>query len=111
MNFIAEGLTGLGTAGVIGLGVFSLLMSGFFSGCETGYMSVSRVRLRNLPEPDGPLVRRLRLQLRRIEDPILTCLIGTNLFNVFFTALVTAVLSERFGARGGGWPWAWCRSW
>jgi putative hemolysin len=101
MNFITEGLTGLGTAGVIGLGVFSLLMSGFFSGCETGYMSVSRVRLRNLPEPDGPLVRRLRLQLRRIEDPILTCLIGTNLFNVFFTALVTVVLSERFGARGG----------
>ncbi|MCK9995145.1 MAG: DUF21 domain-containing protein [Candidatus Krumholzibacteria bacterium] len=100
MNGIIEGLTGLGPGGVVGLGVFSLFMSGFFSGSETGYMSVSRVRLRTLPEGDRPLARRLHLQLRRIEDPILTCLIGTNLFNVFFTALVTAVLAERFGARG-----------
>jgi len=100
VSFLTEGLAGLGIAGIIGLGVFSLLMSGFFSGCETGYMSVSRVRLRTLPDADRPLVRRLQLQLRRIEDPILTCLIGTNLFNVFFTAMVTAVLAERFGARG-----------
>jgi len=100
VNLISEGLAGLGSVGLVGIGLFSLLMSGFFSGSETGYMSVSRVRLRNLPNADSPLVRRLRLQLRRIEDPILTCLIGTNLFNVFFTALVTAVLVERFGARG-----------
>ncbi len=100
MNLITEGLAGLGPASIIGLGAFSLLMSGFFSGSETGYMSVSRVRLRNLPNADSPLVRRLRRQVRRIEDPILTCLIGTNLFNVFFTALVTTVFAERFGARG-----------
>ncbi len=100
MNGIIEGLAGLGSGGVIGLGIFSLFMSGFFSGSETGFMSVSRVRLRILPEGDRPRVRRLHHQLRRIEDPILTCLIGTNLFNVFFTALVTAVFAERFGARG-----------
>jgi len=100
VNIITEGLAGVGPLGVIGLGAFSLLMSGFFSGSETGYMSVSRVRLRTLPDADRPLVRRLNLQLRRIEDPILTCLIGTNLFNVFFTALVTAVFAERFGTRG-----------
>ena len=100
MSIFTEGLAGLETVGVLGLGVFSLFMSGFFSGCETGYMSVSRVRLRSLPDAERPLVRRLQLQLRRIEDPILTCLIGTNLFNVFFTAMVTAVLAERFGARG-----------
>ncbi len=91
---------GLGLLWMIGLGAFSLLMSAFFSGCETGYMSVSRVRLRNRPSSDSAAVRRLRSQLRRIEDPILTCLIGTSLFNVFFTALVTVELSSRFGARG-----------
>jgi len=94
------GLFGLGPLWMVGLGVFSLLMSAFFSGSETGYMSVSRVRLRNRPASDSTAVRRLRSQLRRIEDPILTCLIGTNLFNVFFTALVTAELSVRFGAQG-----------
>jgi len=101
VNLLNDGLIGPGTAVVIGLGAFSLFMSGFFSGCETGYMSVSRVRLRNLPHADSPLVRRLEYHLHRIEDPILTCLIGTNLFNVFFTAMVTTLLTERFGARGG----------
>jgi CBS domain containing-hemolysin-like protein len=86
--------------GIIGLGVFSLLMSAFFSGSETGYMSVSRVRLRNMEAAGHPLARRLGRQLRRIEDPILTCLIGTNLFNVFFTALVTTEFGKRFGAKG-----------
>jgi CBS domain containing-hemolysin-like protein len=86
--------------GFLGLGVLSLLLSAFFSGSETGYMSVSRVRLRNMPGHDSPLGRRLRQQLRRIEDPILTCLIGTNLSNVIFTALITTELVSRFGARG-----------
>ena len=102
MNLVTEGLAGLGSTGIIGLGAFSLLMSGFFSGSETGYMSVSRVRLRNLPNFNSPLVRRLQLQVRRIEDPILTCLIGTNFFNVLLTVLVTTVFAERFGA-GGEW--------
>ena len=100
MNLNGDGLFGMGALWMIGLGAFSLLLSAFFSGCETGYMSVSRVRLRHRPASDSAAVRRLRSQLRRIEDPILTCLIGTNLFNVFFTALVTAELSARFGAQG-----------
>ena len=100
MTGITEGLIGLGPGGLFSLGAFCLFMSAFFSGCETGYMSVSRVRLRNIPQAESAPVRRLMRQLRRIEDPILTCLIGTNLFNVFFTALVTAVLTDRYGVRG-----------
>jgi|GEM_PF-1053321 len=94
------GLDHLGLSGVFGLGLFSLMMSALFSGSETGYMSVSGVRLRNLENHDSPAVRRLQKQVGRIEDPIVTCLIGTNLFNVFFTALVTADLTARFGERG-----------
>jgi putative hemolysin len=100
MTGITEGLTGLGPGGLFGLGAFCLFMSAFFSGCETGYMSTSRVRLRNLPQAETASVRRLMHQLRRIEDPILTCLIGTNLFNVFFTAMITAVFTDRYGALG-----------
>jgi CBS domain containing-hemolysin-like protein len=91
----------LGWDAVAALGFGCLLLTAFFSGIETGYMSVSRVRLRRLEESDGR-ARTLRRQLERLEDPILTCLIGTNLFNVLFSALVTVAFTERFGVRGEG---------
>lgn len=74
-----------------------LLASAFFSGTETGLMSVSRIRLRSRPDAETAALNRLLL---RVEDPILTCLIGTNLTNVLGSALVTAALTVRFGARG-----------
>jgi len=78
----------------------SLFMSGFFSGTETGFMSASRVRLTRAANPDAVGVRSLLKNLRNIEDPILTCLIGTNLFNVTFTAVMTAELTSRYGSQG-----------
>ncbi|PID80646.1 hypothetical protein CSB20_06410, partial [bacterium DOLZORAL124_64_63] len=77
-----------------------LVFSAFFSGTETGYMSVSRVRLRFSGEDESPLGRRLLEQLKNIEDPILTCLVGTNLFNVMASAVATWVLTARFGEDG-----------
>ncbi|HPF34133.1 MAG TPA: CNNM domain-containing protein [Candidatus Krumholzibacteria bacterium] len=74
-----------------------LLASAFFSGTETGLMSVSRIRLRSRPEAETAALRRL---LVRVEDPILTCLIGTNLTNVLGSALVTSALTLRYGPRG-----------
>ena len=75
--------------------------SGFCSGCETGLMSVSRVRLwhatRQHPHRRAEALQRL---LGHLEDPILTCLIGTNLFLVLGTAVLTVALSARYGARG-----------
>jgi len=85
---------------VILVALVSLAMSAIFSGAETGFMSASRVRLRSAVDPDAPGVRKLLDMLRNIEDPILTCLIGTNLFNVSFTAVITAALTARFGDRG-----------
>jgi len=78
-----------------------LLASGFYSGAETGFMSVSRIRLSYLRRRREPgWARELSQLVRRVEDPILTCLIGTNLFNVLGSAVVTAVLSARHGPRG-----------
>jgi magnesium and cobalt exporter, CNNM family len=89
---------GLGLAGlIVALGLF---LSAFFSGAETGYMSVSRVRLRRRGRDDTPAGRRLLKQLRRIEEPILACLIGTNLSNVLLSAVATMVLTERYGQNG-----------
>ncbi len=79
-----------------------LLGSAFFSGTETGLMSVSRVRLRRSPAGDTPRGRRLRRVLRDLEDALMTCLVGNNLVNVAFSALVTVVLTERLGDSGQG---------
>jgi len=88
------------TPQIIAVTLVSLFMSGFFSGTETGFMSASRVRLQRAANPDTPGIRTLLRYLRNIEDPILTCLIGTNLFNVTFTAVVTAALTASHGQQG-----------
>jgi len=85
---------------VILVAVVSLGLTGLFSGIETGLMTVSRVRLQRIIDPDAPRVRNLLAKLHNIEDPILTCLICTNLFNVSFTAVVTAVLTARYPDHG-----------
>ena len=80
----------------------ALLGSAFFSGCETGLMTVSRVRLHRLARGGDRRVRRLRGWLDRPDQGILTCLVGTNLSNVIASAVATAVLSALLGARGEG---------
>lgn len=79
-----------------------LAASAFLAGTEFGLMSVSRVRLRRSPAGDTPRGRRLRKLLRDLEEPVMTCLVGNNLVNVAFSALLTMVLTERFGDAGQG---------
>jgi len=78
-----------------------LLASGFMSGTETGLMSVSRIRLRFLElRREHARARALARLLDRVEDPILTCLIGTNLFNVLGSAVLTVAFTARYPERG-----------
>lgn len=88
---------------LLGLGLVACLVgSAYFSGTETGLMSISRVRLRRSPAAESPRGRRLRRLLRDLEEPVMTCLVGNNLVNVAFSALVTMVLTARFGDSGQG---------
>lgn len=82
---------------VLGAGLF---FSAFFSGVETGFMSVSRVRLRRSGAGDTPAGRRVLELTRNLENPILTCLVGTNLFNVLFSAVLTLSLTAVLGEHG-----------
>lgn len=86
------------TTGLVFLG--SLLLSAFFSGSETGLMSVNRARLRQRRGAGDGRARHLESLLGRIEDPILTCLIGTNVTNVLGSAVVTAAFTARWEHRG-----------
>lgn len=97
-------MTQTGGSGLVGaLAVLACLAgSAYFSGTETGLMSVSRVRLRRSADGDTARGRRLRGLLRDLEDPVLTCLVGNNLVNVAFSALVTVALTARFGDSGQG---------
>ncbi len=81
------------------VGVCCLFGGGFFSGTETGVMSVSRARVRRLrnAHPGSRTAALVERMLDQIEDTILTCLIGTNLFNVVFSALVTVAVTTRLG--------------
>ncbi len=75
--------------------------SAFFSGSETGLMSASRIRLRGRAQRRrDPRLRTLERLLLRLEDSILTCLIGNNLVNVLASAVATAALAARFGPDG-----------
>jgi putative hemolysin len=86
---------------VIAITAVCLVASGFFSGSETGLMSTSRVRLRRLTRGgSGTRNAQVMQLLERLEESILGCLIGTNLFNVLGSAVMTVALTARFGDRG-----------
>ena len=82
--------------------LLALLGSAFFSGCETGLISVSRVRLMHRARQGDARVSSLRRLLGRLDDAILTCLVGTNLSNMLASAVTTALLSALLGASGEG---------
>lgn len=82
--------------------LLALLGSAFFSGCETGLLTVSRVRLaRRQRDGDGRVAGLERL-LAHLDDAVLTCLVGTNLSNVAASAVTTALLSALLGPTGEG---------
>lgn len=86
---------------VIVITVCCLFGSAFCSGTETGLMSVSRIRiyLREKQSSSSKLIK-LKKYIEKIEAPILACLIGTNLFNVIATSVVTAYLISVYKEKG-----------
>jgi len=82
--------------------VLAVAGSAFFSGCETGLMAVSHVRLHRRGQAGDRRVAKLEGLLRRLDDAILACLLGTNLSNVLASAVATALLVSILGPRGEG---------
>jgi putative hemolysin len=70
----------------------ALILSGISSGAETGVYSLNRVRLRVRAEQGDPDGRRLTRLMNNQEGLVVTALLGTNVFDYFFTACVTALL-------------------
>lgn len=100
MSYLFDATGSLNWFLVTAICLLCLVMSAYFSGSETGFMSTSRVRLRRSGQGDTIRGRALLELLKQIEDPILTCLIGTNFFNVLISAVLTVAMTAVFGARG-----------
>ncbi|MEC9321710.1 MAG: DUF21 domain-containing protein, partial [Chloroflexota bacterium] len=72
------------------IGVF-LVLSAFFSSSEAAFLSLQRTRLSHLVNTNVPGARRVADMVSNIERLLSTILLGNNLVNVAFTAIITAL--------------------
>ena len=84
--------------------VVLLIFSAFFSSSEAAFLSLQRTRLTHLVNMGIPGAQRVAAMIRQPERLLSTILLGNNLVNVAFTAVVTvlivAILGE--GRQGQG---------
>ena len=72
------------------IGVF-LVLSAFFSSSEAAFLSLQRTRLSHLVNTNVPGARRVADMVSNIERLLSTILLGNNLVNVAFTAIITVL--------------------
>ena len=74
-----------------------ILLSAFFSSSEAAYLKLERVRLAHLVNTGRPGAKRIASWLESPERLLSTILLGNNLVNVAFTALITVVALDLLG--------------
>ena len=78
------------TISIVLIGIF-LLLSAFFSSSEAAFLSLQRTRLNYLVNNNIPGAQRVHDMVANTERLLSTILLGNNLVNVAFTAVVTAL--------------------
>ena len=78
-----------------------VLCSAFFSSSEAAFLSLERVRVAHLVNTDAPGARRIASMLEQPERLLATILLGNNLVNVAFTAVVTVMAVDMLGENTG----------
>ena len=84
------------TAILFVLMVFSVAVAAFCAGVETGFLSVSRVRLLSLVRQSAPRAKRLARILGDMSRVLTTLLVGNNLASVLFSTAVAALVARLF---------------
>ncbi len=74
-----------------------ILLSAFFSSSETAFIALERGRLAHLVSTNKPGARRVAGMIEQPERILATILLGSNLANVAFTALITVVVLNVLG--------------
>ena len=74
-----------------------LVLSAFFSSSEAAFLSLQRTRIAHLLSEGVPGARRVANMLNEPERLLSTILLGNNLVNVAFSAVITVVVVKRVG--------------
>ena len=82
------------------IGVF-VLASAFFSSSEAAFLSLERMRVAHLVNTNAPGARRIAGMLEQPERLLATILLGNNLVNVAFTAVITVLAVDILGENTG----------
>ena len=79
-----------------------LVLSAFFSSSEAAFLSLQRTRIAHLLSEGVPGARRVADMLNEPERLLSTILLGNNLVNVAFSAIITVVVVSRAGEGNEG---------
>lgn len=79
-----------------------LVLSAFFSSSEAAFLSLQRTRIAHLLSEGVPGARRVADMLNEPERLLSTILLGNNLVNVAFSAIITVVVVNRVGRENEG---------
>ena len=79
-----------------------LVLSAFFSSSEAAFLSLQRTRIAHLLSEGVPGARRVANMLNEPERLLSTILLGNNLVNVAFSAVITVVVLDRVGQENQG---------
>ena len=79
-----------------------LVLSAFFSSSEAAFLSLQRTRIAHLLSEGAPGARRVANMLKEPERLLSTILLGNNLVNVAFSAVITVVVLDRVGQGNEG---------
>ena len=80
--------------------VIFLTLSAFFSSSEAAFLSIQKTRLSHLVNTNVPGAKRVAEMIANTERLLSTILLGNNLVNVAFTAIVTTVCVSILGEGG-----------
>ena len=83
------------------LSLVFLIFSAFFSSSEAAFLSLQRARLAHLVNTGAPGAARVAGMIKQPERLLSTILLGNNLVNVAFAALVTVMIVELLGEGRG----------
>ena len=79
-----------------------LILSAFFSSSEAAFLSLQRTRLMHLVSTGVPGAERVASMIRQPERLLSTILLGNNMVNVAFTAVLTVLIVSMMGEEREG---------
>lgn len=77
--------------------IFLLFMSAYFSMAETAYASVNRIKLKTAFEKGDRRAKKAMHIIDNFDRTITTILIGTNIVNITVAAMITVIVTNRYG--------------